>query len=83
MPDDVADQASALAVALTNPATTFDERVALRRAFAKRLSTEVWSIRIAAWDDFNQELWQRYEALAPASSRRRARHVRMTSRGLR
>jgi hypothetical protein len=72
MPYDIADQASALAVALTNPATTFDERVALRRAFAKRLSSEVWSVRIAAWDEFNQELWQRYEALVPTSARRRA-----------
>jgi hypothetical protein len=72
MPDDIADQAIALAVALTNPDTTYDERVALRRAFAKRLSTEVWSIRIAAWDAFNDEFWQRYEDLAPTSSRRQA-----------
>jgi hypothetical protein len=71
MPDDIAEQANALAVALTNPDTTFDERVALRRAFAKRLSAEVWSIRLAGWDEFHREFWESYEATAPTSDRRR------------
>ena len=66
LPDEIADQARALAVALANPRTPHDERVALRRAFSKRLSTEVWSIRVAGWDEFNREFWQKYKAPAPA-----------------
>ena len=65
LPDEIADQARALAVALANPSTPDDERVALRRAFSKRLSTEVWSIRVAGWDEFNREHWHRYEAPRP------------------
>jgi hypothetical protein len=73
LPDEIADHARALAVALANPSTPYDERVALRRAFSKRLSAEVWSIRIAAWDAFNREFWQqRHEAAAPTSASRPA-----------
>jgi hypothetical protein len=63
LPDEISDQADALAVALANPRTPDDQRVALRRTFSKRLSTEVWSIRVAGWDEFNRELWHRYEVL--------------------
>jgi hypothetical protein len=62
LPDEIADQARALAVALANPRTPHEERVALRRAFSKMLATEVWSIRVTAWDEFNREFWQSYEA---------------------
>ena len=70
LPEEVADRARALAVALANPHTPYDERVALRRAFSKRLSTQVWSVRFTAWDEFNRELWRRYEASAPTFGRR-------------
>ena len=63
LPDEISDQADALAVALANPRTPDDQRVALRRTFSKRLSTEVWSIRVAGWDEFNRELWHKYEVL--------------------
>ena len=66
LPDEIADHARALAVALANPGTPHDERVALRRAFSKRLSTEVWSIRFAGWDEFHREFWESYEAAAPS-----------------
>jgi len=59
LPEEVADRARALAVALANPYTPYDKRVVLRRAFSKRLSTQVWSVRFSAWDEFNRELWQR------------------------
>jgi hypothetical protein len=72
LPDEIADQARALAVALANPRTPHDERVALRRVFARRLSAEVWSVRITAWDEFNRELWQRYEAPARTCASRSA-----------
>jgi hypothetical protein len=68
LPDEIADQARALAVALAKPSTPDDERVALRRAFSKRLSAEVWSVRVTAWDEFNRELWRSYEAPAPTSA---------------
>jgi len=55
LPEEIADQARALAVAL-HLYTPLGERVALRRAF----STEGWSIRVAGWDEFHRELWQRY-----------------------
>jgi len=72
LPEEVADRARALAVALANPYTPYDERVVLRRAFSKRLSTQVWSVRFSAWDEFNRELWRRYEASAPTCGRRLA-----------
>ena len=58
LPDEVGDRARALALALANPSTPHDERVALRRAFSKRLSTEVWSIRFAGWDEYHREFWE-------------------------
>ena len=67
LPDEIADHARALAVALANPSTPHDERVALRRAFSKRLSSEVWSIRLAGWDEFHREFWESYEAAAAGS----------------
>ena len=70
LPDEIADQARALAVALANPGMPPDERVALRRAFSKRLSSEVWSIRVAGWDEVNREFWQKRETAAPTSAGR-------------
>ena len=67
LPDEIADHARALAVALANPSTPRDERVALRRAFSKKLSTEVWSIRLAGWDEFHREFWETYEVAAAGS----------------
>ena len=46
LPDEIADHARDLAVALANPSTPHDERC-LRRAFSKRLSTEVLLTRVA------------------------------------
>jgi hypothetical protein len=66
LPDEIADHARALAVALANPSTPHDERVALRRAFSKRLSTEVLLTRVAGWDEFHREFWESYEAAAPS-----------------
>ncbi len=70
LPDEIADHARALAVALANPSTPHDERVALRRAFSKKLSAEVWSIRLAGWDEFHREFWESYEAAARSSDAR-------------
>jgi len=61
-----------LSVALANPNTPFANRVVLRRAFSKKLSTEVWSIRVAGWDEFHRELWETYEPAAPGSDRQRS-----------
>jgi len=72
LPDEIADQARALAIALANPGTPLDERMALRRAFSKTLSARAWSIRISAWDEFNRQVWVRYEASARAFDRRPA-----------
>ena len=67
LPDEIADDARALAVALANPSTPHDERVALRRAFSMRLSTEVLLTRVAGWDQFHREFWESYEAVAAGS----------------
>ena len=72
LPDEIADQARTLAVALANPDTPHDERIALRRAFSKRLSIEIWSIRVSAWDEFNRQFWKGCEASAPTFDRRLA-----------
>jgi hypothetical protein len=69
LPDEIADHARALAVALANPSTPHDERVALRRAFSKKLSAEVWSIRLAGWDEFHREFWETYELPRPVPTR--------------
>ena len=70
LPGEIADHARALAVALANPSTPRDERVALRRAFSKRLSIEVLLTRVAGWDEFHRAFWESYEAAAPSSDRR-------------
>jgi hypothetical protein len=66
LPDEIADHARALAVVLANPSTPHDERIALRRAFSKRLSTEVFLTWVAGWDEFHRDVWESYEAAAPS-----------------
>jgi hypothetical protein len=68
LPDEIADHARALAVVLANPSTPHDERIALRRAFSKRLSTEVFLTWVAGWDEFHREFWESYEAATNQAS---------------